>query len=168
MLRFLILSDSHGRTDRIRQALRQHPEVDAVLFLGDGLCDLDDVCEGAFPACICVRGNCDRYAMMRGQLVKQTEEVSFLGHRLLLTHGDAYGVKYSRDAIIREARSRRADVVLFGHTHVPYEGYCSDDDGPLWLFNPGNVGAGRDGRCTYGLLTLTEQGDVLFSHAELR
>ena len=39
------------------------------------------------------------------------------------------------DTIIEEARSRNADIVMFGHTHKPY---FSQKDG-LTVLNPGSL-----------------------------
>ena len=48
------------------------------------------------------------------------------------------------------AREYGADVLLFGHTHVPLVDY----DGTLWVMNPG--AAGDYTRPTCGLLTIRE------------
>ena len=54
------------------------------------------------------------------------------------------------------AREYGADVLLFGHTHVPLVDY----DGALWVMNPG--AAGDYTRPTCGLLTIRE-GAVICS-----
>ena len=66
-----------------------------------------------------------------------------------------YQVKYGLENIKSLARERKADIVLFGHTHTEYEEYVSDEH-PFYLFNPGSASDG------YGVLTLTEN-TVLFS-----
>ena len=38
---FLIVSDTHGRYERLRQLCEKYPNADALIFLGDGLSDLD-------------------------------------------------------------------------------------------------------------------------------
>ena len=46
----LVISDTHGREDRIRELLRLHREAEAVLFLGDGLRDLpEELCSSDRP-----------------------------------------------------------------------------------------------------------------------
>ena len=54
-------------------------------------------------------------------------------------------------AIKQEARNRQAQVVLFGHTHLPVTAY---DDG-LYLLNPGSLQLANG---TYGILEITEAG----------
>ena len=43
MKKLLVLSDSHGDTQALRRCLEQEPELDALIFLGDGCRDLDQV-----------------------------------------------------------------------------------------------------------------------------
>ncbi len=168
MLKLLLISDSHGRVDRVRRAIAMHPDVDVMAFLGDGLEDFDDATQGVSAMCLCVRGNCDRRGMFRGFPVKYTEQLSVLGHRLLFVHGDAFGVKHGWETLAQEAEKRGADIVIYGHTHVPQEKYLSSGKTPVWLFCPGSIGEGENGRSTFGILTLTEDGGVLFSHADIR
>ena len=48
------------------------------------------------------------------------------------------------------AQEAGADVVLFGHTHVPY---CSCEGG-RWFLNPGSCG--QSAQPTYGIIELTD------------
>ena len=55
-----------------------------------------------------------------------------------------YGVSLGTENIKEEARSRKVNVVMFGHTHKPYLEYCSDG---LVVLNPGSLSYPRqDGR----------------------
>ena len=40
-MRLLIVSDSHGRYERLSELLDRQRGVDALIFLGDGLADLE-------------------------------------------------------------------------------------------------------------------------------
>lgn len=174
MMRFLVLSDSHGKRDAVRTALlRTHTHrfpIDAVLFLGDGVSDLDSTVEGNI-ACFSVRGNCDFYPV-----TAQKEEIlTFEGHRLFLAHGDQFSVAYGRERIAQYAYLRGADIVLYGHTHVPEETYLPTgsmlgdtvNDYPMYILNPGSIGAPRGGSTAgYGVLELSDRG-VLWSRAEI-
>ena len=165
-MEFLIFSDAHGKNDGISRALaRQKTVPDAVIFLGDGLRQLDRALFGGIPL-FCVRGNCDRYT----PLWEDCPEEQLLhpeGHTLLLTHGAAYGVKSGTGLLERAAVQKGADLALFGHTHEPYLHTVPAGERvggrtlerPLYLFNPGSIGYGG----SFGHLLLT--GDtVLFSH----
>ena len=166
-MELLIFSDSHGRHDGMQTAIdRQVSRVDAVLFLGDGLRDVDRLwTDGA--TLFSVRGNCDWFS---DASVDAEMTLSFEGHRLLLTHGHLYGVKGGVGALISHAASLDADIVVFGHTHTPH---CEmiptgtvvggkELTRPMYLFNPGSIGTGA----SFGSLSL--KGDVvLFSHGTL-
>ena len=164
---FLIFSDSHGHGERMTAALRRQVRCpDAVIFLGDGLRDTGAIDTGNVTL-FAVRGNCDLFCSDPSITADLT--LSFEGHRLFCTHGHLYGVKGGVGALLSHAAKQGADIVLFGHTHTPIcevipEG--SEVGGtvlprPMYLFNPGSVGAG-----SFGTLMLTEKA-VLFSHGKV-
>ena len=165
-MKLLILSDSHGASYNIELALRRHPDADAVFFLGDGVSDLQSRRE-AHPelAFFAVAGNCDIGASVAYGL-RAAEEITLEGKRIFYCHGHTYSVKHGLDNIISAARSREADVVLFGHTHTPLERYIPEDEEgrALYLVNPGSIGGrGDDGKCSYAIITI-QDGNVLISH----
>ncbi len=164
-MKILILSDSHGRMDAMRQVMEMHRDADKVVFLGDGISDAR-ACERLFDRPIWqVCGNCDSLsALFAG--VPTEQELVLEGRRILLTHGHRFGVKGGLDRLVAYARDVGYDIVLFGHTHEPLEQYIAEDDHPLYLFNPGSVGSPRRGNPSFGLLQ-TDGENILFSHGEL-
>ncbi len=165
----LIFSDSHGRADRMEYVLKEQPIAPSVVFfLGDGLRD------SGFPhfehqALYAVKGNCD--GGLFGELLPYGEEcvVSLEGHRILALHGHRYGVKSGLGALLARAADAEADIVLFGHTHIPWDEVVPAGttvgnrvlSRPIHLFNPGSLAEG-----SFGSLLL--RGDtVLFSHGKL-
>ena len=158
----LVLSDSHGNADALSEALKR-PNVDAVIFLGDGLTEAEYFAEGdSARAWFAVKGNGDFRDEFLGAPIKKTEAISLGGKKIVYTHGDKYGVKYGTQFLYNLAIDTGADIVLYGHTHFYDEEY---QDG-IYIFNPGTVG-GMGGRPkTAGLLTI-ENGSVLFSKMEL-
>ena len=162
MENILILSDIHARPRRAAEAIEQHPECETVIFLGDGARHVDYL-DAEFPERIfvSVRGNCDTF--LDG--VEETELVlDIAGHRLFLCHGHTRSVKGGTGALLRAAKEKSCDIALFGHTHLPHEEY--DSESGIYLFNPGSVGDPRNGRCTYGILSLDGK-NVLFSVGEV-
>ncbi len=169
----LILSDSHGRPDRIREAIdRTRP--DGILFAGDGLRDLASASVEGSPLWA-VRGNCDWITTPviwgGSPLAPQEEElITVEGVRILLMHGHTYRVKGGLGAAIARAVHQHADILVFGHTHIPLELHLSPHtpgeyavQKPLTVFNPGSLGD-RDG--SFG--TLTVRGGVpLLGHGSL-
>ena len=164
MLNFLIASDTHGNEYLLRRLLDANRPVDAILFLGDGLRELEEItAEGGYPPVFAVCGNCDSELSLYHRPREEELLLTFGGHRLLLLHGHTASVKLSLCGLFSRARTYGADIVLFGHTHDPEEGYRSED-GPLWYFNPGSLGRPYDGRPHFGRLSINDRGSVLFSH----
>lgn len=162
-MKCLCFSDSHGTSFGMRRALKMHPDAEIVFFLGDGLADFEELIYDKSRMWIAVRGNWDTNGILGDQMVKKTDSLTLLGHRIFLTHGDMYGVKYGLDGIQGLAVDHNADLVLFGHTHEPLERYISTENGGYYLFNPGSIGNGYRGSISYGIINITEQG-ILLSH----
>ncbi len=130
-MKILVVSDSHGMTKKLSEIVRRQTKAEVVLFLGDGESDFDHV-KAEFPEkmFIGVRGNNDWCSSL-----KNTEVISIEGVRIFMTHGHTYHVKYGLSELKMSARSAKADILLYGHTHDPYTEY---DDG-LYIMNPGAV-----------------------------
>ena len=171
----LILSDSHGRPDRIRESVAR-VKPDGILFAGDGLRDLSSLPDN--PPCLlwAVKGNCDwmMSPVILGNTALEAEDEELItveGIRILLMHGHKYGVKSGLLSAIYRAMEREADVLIYGHTHVPVEYHLRPDDGkslvpvtkPLTVFNPGSLG---DRDASFGTLTI-RNGQMLFGHGNL-
>ena len=140
--------------------------VDGVLFLGDGLDEVEELSlTTGTPPIFAVRGNCDSEFSPLRRPREEELLLTFSGHRLLLLHGHTVSVKLSEGGLAARARAYGADIVLYGHTHIPKESYRSaSEGGPLWLFNPGSLGRPQDLRPSFGRLTLDDRGNVLLSH----
>lgn len=160
-IKCLVLSDSHGRVDNLRRAVKRRPDVDAVIFLGDGLSDLEYLLPDIQSPVLAVRGNCDFGREYLGRPVYKVDSITLADKKIIFTHGDLYGAKYGHDGLVRLAEQTDADIILYGHTHIKDEKYI---DGKYYL-NPGTV-AGGGLPATAGLLTLTDSG-VLFSFIPL-
>lgn len=173
-MNILILSDSHGRSDLVREVM-ERTRPDLLLFCGDGLRDLL-YCDLPCPL-FAVKGNCD---LMPPPLPYADGEVGdetlipIDNMKLLLMHGHRYGVKGGLGAAIARAASCDADALIFGHTHQPFELILRPKEEenphgnpldvnlkkPLYVFNPGSL---CDCPHTFGTLTL-RGGVPLFGH----
>ena len=151
-MKCLIFSDSHGNTSYMEKAIRKNSDADYIFFLGDGISDAEALAEfDRNHTWVCVKGNCDFKTMFLGRALAKTEEIFIENKKVVLTHGDLYNVKYGLENIKSLARSRKADIVLFGHTHRMYEEYVSESM-PFYLFNPGSISK-ED--YSFGILTVT-------------
>ena len=142
-MKILVVSDSHGNYTNLERAFeREQPDV--ILHLGDGEGDFVRLKDHAqFTTACGVRGNCD--IASRSELARTVE---YDGHRIFMTHGHTYNVKFSLMRLYYAAQEEQVQVALFGHTHVPY---C-DQQGDIWMMNPGTVSCYP--QATYGIITI--------------
>ena len=158
--KLLVLSDSHGGRAAIeRVLLKENANIDALVFLGDGLRDLEQALT-PYPRlrAYSVAGNCDY-----GALEPMDGLAAFDQAIVFYTHGHMYGVKYDLDTLTDAAAARGAELALFGHTHVPH----AEQRGKVFLFNPGSCGRCYTGPDTYGLLTLENGKVTAYEHKEV-
>ena len=160
MTKLLVLSDSHGGRDAIERILKaESKNIDALIFLGDGLRDLE-LALTKYPRLrtYTVAGNCDFGALEPYDGLAAFDQVI-----VFYTHGHMYGVKYDLDTLADAAAARGAQVALFGHTHIP----LAETRGRVFLFNPGSCGRCYTGADTYGILTLADGKVVGHEHKEV-
>lgn len=138
-----VFSDSHGRWRPMCAAV-EATAPDAVLYLGDGLADLEKL-RAQHPALpvYAVRGNCDGAAAAPDS---RTEELG--GVRLFLAHGHLQGVKWNMESFANSVHFSGAQLGLYGHTHrARYQ-----ELGGLCLLNPGSIGSRQSP--TYALIEI--------------
>lgn len=146
-MKILVFSDSHGSTRVMSRALEQHLKnggVDYVFFLGDGIRDIETVsCEFPQVSFDTVYGNSDcgftTYETLANAVYEKTIVVG--GVRFLLMHGHKFDVKSTYQRAADYAIAKKADVLLFGHTHhaedITIDG---SDSGHIRMINPGSCG----------------------------
>ena len=139
----LVLSDSHGNVDNMIRAV-ERVQPHRVLHLGDCQRDLTAL-QALFPALPMegVPGNCDW-----GSCGQPERLIELGGVRIFMLHGHTRNVKNSPMAAMYAAKEYGAQVLLFGHTHVP----LVDNDGSLLTLNPGAAGDPLHPTC--GVLTI--------------
>lgn len=146
-MKILVVSDSHGNTQALLDAVFDvSPQL--VLHLGDYERDCGKL-RRVYPhlPVRAVRGNGD----IRSR-EPEYDEFVLENRRFFMTHGHLYGVKTGLESLLNAGMLRRADVLLFGHTHRAYRG---DFEGML-LLNPGSIGMGAK---TYAVLSV-EHGEI--------
>lgn len=150
----------------MKQVMEAHKEASHILFCGDGLRDIEDL-KTFFPRKIFVevRGNCDLLYLASD--IPSERLLTIFNLRILLLHGHEHGVKGSYGVAAAHAQRCGADILIFGHTHLAYEGRLAVGDKEVHLFNPGSIGTPKNGTYSYGVLTIRENG-YLFSHGSIR
>ncbi|NBI11715.1 YfcE family phosphodiesterase [Colidextribacter sp. OB.20] len=145
-MKLLVFSDSHRSLSGMYAAIdRCQPQQ--VIHLGDMMYDAEEVAEHypRLPFCM-VPGNCDGW----GLAVPVKKNITLGGKSILLSHGHRWNVKSGYDAAIADARAVGADILLFGHTHIPLLEQLEDG---LWMMNPGPA------RSSFGLIEI-ENGEI--------
>ncbi len=129
-----VVSDTHGQTQSILARLKKYP-LDALFFLGDFYADGEKIWEELnleIPL-FAVAGNGDAASHPN----QPTEnKIFFQGKTFFLAHGHSYQVKKGLDRILQKGDQLQTDVVLFGHTHIPFLG---KNPRGMWILNPGSA-----------------------------
>lgn len=175
-MKLIVVSDSHGRYDRLDAVMKLHKDADALIFLGDGLNDLGRADADSYSFTVyAVSGNCDGFYFFASAQKYPTElTLNFDGVKILAMHGHTRSVKSGLDNALLAAEQAGADLLLFGHTHTPTEKYFSEGETyaygkiskPLCVFNPGSLQLSSDGQAHFGLVQI-RNGEILTSTGKI-
>lgn len=173
-MNLLVFSDSHGNRRALLRAVARQLELpprerpDYLLFLGDGVSDFESLAtyDLSGASLLAVKGNCDAWGASD---LPEIREAVFANYRAVLTHGHRFSVKSDLTEAVRYAAEVQADLLLFGHTHIPHSlcfaagetVYGVKLQKPLTVFNPGSI---HDG--SFGVVSLSEQG-IVTSHGRV-
>lgn len=149
-MRIVILSDTHQNRAAVEKIIAKHPEADYFIHLGDGVKEFLAV-QPFYPH--------HQYRQVTGNgdfaPAEKTEDFLFVsGKKLYFTHGHLLAVKAGPEKLKKKAKEVGADIVLFGHTHTPYNQY----DGGVFYLNPGSPTYPREGGPSYAVLDIGEHG----------
>lgn len=140
-MKIIAVSDTHGSPELLLAAVLRAGHTDVLLHAGDGIRDCAAL-DGQYAGSVyIVRGNCDFVPCEFNERMIPLE-----GAVLYLTHGHLFDAKATLNRLWRKGREVGADVVCFGHTHVP----LLDKQGKLTLLNPGSLRHAK----TYGLIEI--------------
>jgi hypothetical protein len=137
-MRLVVVADTHGRPHPNSRAQIAKLEPDAILHAGDigDLAVIDHLAELA-PT-IAVRGNIDTGTTLPDAVNLSVRNDDAIVLKILLQHIAVYGPKLNAEAV-RRAKSQGANLVVCGHSHVPFIGRDRD----ILVFNPGSIGPRR-------------------------
>ena len=135
MRKILIVSDTHTDTNSVISLMDELGDIDAIIHAGDHARDGEalEMIYTSIPVHY-VAGNCDMMTFAPYEKL-----VDIFGKRFLIVHGHNHNVKMQANpehgALGAYGLSKCADVVVFGHTHIPYIGYRGD----MIVVNPGSL-----------------------------
>lgn len=149
-MKILVVSDTHGDFNSLLRAVKAQPDAEVIVHCGDGdeqVQLLKDTYKDKMI--VGVRGNCDWNSFLPSK-----ETLKICGKKIFITHGHLYNAKMGLYKVVCAAREEGADILLYGHTHIAMNTY---EDG-LYVMNPGSCSGYM---ASYGILEITENGDVL-------
>ena len=152
-MKILIVSDTHGRNSGYLDLLEQSEKMDMVIHCGDVEGSEYLISESAGCRTVIVQGNNDYFSDLPREMI-----VKLGKYKALVTHGHAYYVNMGYDHLVREARKRKVDMVIYGHTHRPV---ITEENG-IKVLNPGSLTYPRqEGRkYTYIIMEIDENCEV--------
>ena len=150
-MKVLVVSDTHGRDEKLEAAVQKEAPVDLLVHCGD--VDGREFFVEALAECPCciISGNNDFFSDL-----PREEEIKIGNRRVLVTHGHYYGVSMDIYGLIDEAKARNCQAVFFGHTHKPL---ITEKDG-IFALNPGSLSFPRQEgrRPSYAIVETDPQG----------
>ena len=157
-MRALVVSDTHGDEHNLIKALKKEGHIDLLIHAGDAQGKEDEIREMAGCEVKIVLGNNDYCSELN-----YYEEFDFGRFRVLLTHGHKEGIYFGTDRLIYKAEEAEADIVIYGHTHIPDIGY--DADSGIYAVNPGSLTLPRQSnrKPSYMIMETDKKGDVHFT-----
>lgn len=149
VLKIAVIGDTHGRIEKICRELKSL-KADQIFFTGDFINDAKRISYHLGGVILhAVAGNCDIFESGPAERI-----VDLAGKRFYLVHGHQYGVKSGVNSLYYRGLELGADVILFGHTHIPF---CERIEG-IWMVNPGSPSRPRlDKKGSYALLFLEKE-----------
>ena len=125
----VVISDTHGNMTDLKKLYPIFEENDYILFLGDGLKDVENFPAHIKSKVVAVSGNCD-YSTAPTERVLEIE-----GVKVFMTHGHLYGVKGSLLRLLLKGKEEGAAVCFYGHNH---RANIEKAEG-VYLVNPGTL-----------------------------
>ena len=155
-MKILVVSDTHGSMYHLERLLYERKDFARILHLGDIQGEADYLEALAECPVDIVAGNNDyEYDLPREKVI------TLGGHTIFMAHGHAHMVNYGMDRLISAAIQRRAELAIFGHTHVPFY----DATRSVTLLNPGSISRPRQANRlpSYAVLDIDREGKMSIS-----
>ena len=134
-MKFFVISDTHGKIDKVKQVYERLTGIDYLIHLGDLQSDALALEQELGVKVISIKGNMDGSHSSNDYKILETE---FGG--ILLVHGHMEKVKFSLQNLLYRAHELNCKAVFFGHTHDSFYG---EYDG-IYLLNPGSLSFPKD------------------------
>jgi len=122
----IIVSDSHGLQKELEEIKQRHATA-VKIHCGDSELLASSPNLANYQT---VKGNCDWKGNFPEELFLDVN-----GVKIYVTHGHLYGVKSSLTSIQLRAEEVGAEIVCFGHSHIPFAEKVNN----ILFINPGSI-----------------------------
>lgn len=147
-MKILVISDTHGKLNKVRDIYDKLKNIDLIIHAGDYISDGEKLGKEFHVPVIAVKGNCDGGRSSDDFKIAETEYGN-----ILVTHGHMENVKYQLNTLLYKAMEQKCSAVVFGHTH---QALIDEADG-IHFVNPGSLTQPRDGSDgSYAIIRTTE------------
>ncbi|UNC90889.1 metallophosphoesterase family protein [Candidatus Contubernalis alkaliaceticus] len=136
-MRIAVFSDTHGNVIMMEKILTTMDSVDLLIHAGDFYQDAVKLSQRLPSLSVkAVVGNCDYPRLSPQELILELE-----GIRIYVIHGHSLDPGDFYNALIAEGKRVKAQLVIFGHTHLASR---FEREGIIFL-NPGSISGPRMG-----------------------
>lgn len=130
-MKVLVVSDNHADVSVLEDLINIYDDIDLWLHCGDSEMSSSHPVWETFKS---VQGNMDWDSVLPRILLKELGGTTFL-----VLHGHRHQIKRTTDLMKEEAKKSNANVVFYGHSHVPK----IDKDEGIYFINPGSISQPR-------------------------
>ncbi|WP_077369670.1 metallophosphoesterase family protein [Anaerosalibacter sp. Marseille-P3206] len=130
-MRIFVVSDTHGRINEFVRYAKKLEKPDLIIHLGDNVEDAYQIEKEMKVDTVVIRGNCDFVS----NDIESEKLLKIKDKNIFITHGNKYNVKYDLTRLLYKAEEVEADMVLFGHTHIPF---IESEKYGIIVMNPGS------------------------------
>lgn len=147
-MKIFVVSDTHGIIEDFLKTVETMEKPDLIIHLGDYVDDGLKIEKITGIETIIVKGNGDYFY---GDY-NEDKLLDIRAKKIFITHGHNYKVRHGVDNLFYKGEELDADLILFGHTHVPI---IIEDQGRM-IMNPGSPTLPRDydRKKTFGLIEI--------------
>ena len=143
-----IVSDTHNNLEAVERVVALADDVKLWFHAGDCVPDAQYLEQITDTGVAKVMGNSDFFS----DDAPNAMVVEAAGHKIFLTHGHSFGVRFGVDTLIETAEENDCDIAIYGHTHV-----AQVLPGKVTVINPGSASRPRDDmRPSFAVAELTE------------
>ncbi len=130
-MKIVVVSDTHGKIDHFVSRIKSMDKPQLIIHLGDYAEDGEKIQSLTNIETVIVKGNGDYF----NKIYEEDKIFEIGGKKFFITHGHKYGVRYRLDNLMYKGEEVGADIILFGHTHVP----VILKESNMMIMNPGSV-----------------------------